>query len=76
MWIIGCDIHSRYQQIAAVDTETGEMVERRLNHQADEVRNFYASLPAGARVGHRGHLSGAVVRALDPASHSHATRVS
>jgi hypothetical protein len=22
MWIIGCDIHSRYQQIAAVDTET------------------------------------------------------
>jgi transposase len=51
MWIIGCDIHSRYQQIAAVDTETGEMVERRLNHQADEVLNFYASLPAGARVG-------------------------
>lgn len=51
MWIIGCDIHSRYQQIAAFDTETGEMLERRLNHQADEVLDFYTSLPAGARVG-------------------------
>lgn len=51
MWIIGCDIHSRYQQIAAVDTETGEMIERRLHHEGEEVLNFYASLPAGARVG-------------------------
>jgi hypothetical protein len=37
MWIIGCDIHSRYQQIAALDKETGEMIERRLNHQATRV---------------------------------------
>ncbi len=24
MMIIGCDLHTRYQQIAMVDTETGE----------------------------------------------------
>jgi hypothetical protein len=29
MMIIGCDLHTRYQQIAMVDTETGELVERR-----------------------------------------------
>jgi hypothetical protein len=32
MMIIGCDLHTRYQQIAGVDTATGEMVERRLEH--------------------------------------------
>jgi hypothetical protein len=30
MMIIGCDLHTRYQQIAMLDTETGELVERRL----------------------------------------------
>ena len=30
--IIGCDFHTRYQQIAMLDTETGELVERRLMH--------------------------------------------
>jgi hypothetical protein len=28
MMIIGCDLHTRYQQIAMVDTETGELVQR------------------------------------------------
>lgn len=51
MWIIGCDFHSRYQQIAALNTETGEIVERRLHHDGEEVAKFYASLPCGARVG-------------------------
>jgi hypothetical protein len=32
MMIIGCDLHTRYQQIAMVDTDTGELVERRLEH--------------------------------------------
>ena len=31
MLIIGCDFHSRFQQVAMVDTETGELVERRLD---------------------------------------------
>lgn len=51
MWIIGCDFHSRYQQIAAVDMETGESVERRLNHEGEETVQFYSSLPRGALVG-------------------------
>lgn len=51
MWIIGCDLHTRYQQVAALNTETGEVVERRLEHQGDQVRQFYASLLRPARVG-------------------------
>jgi hypothetical protein len=35
MKIIGCDLHTRYQQIAMVDTETGELLERRLELVAD-----------------------------------------
>jgi len=51
MMIIGCDFHPRYQQIAMMDTETGELVERRLEHENGEARGFYASLPKTARVG-------------------------
>jgi len=51
MIIIGCDLHSRFQQIAMLDTETGEMVERRLEHETGEARAFYAALPIPARVG-------------------------
>jgi len=28
MMIIGCDFHTRYQQIAMMDESTGELVER------------------------------------------------
>jgi transposase len=51
MLIIGCDLHTRYQQIAMLDTETGEVVERRLEHANGEARMFYESLPPGARIG-------------------------
>jgi len=51
MNIIGCDLHTRNQQVAMLDTETGELVERRLEHESGEARKFYASLPRGARVG-------------------------
>lgn len=51
MWIIGCDFHSRYQQIAAMNQETGELLERRLSHEGTEVPGFYSSLPRGSRVG-------------------------
>ena len=27
MMIIGCDLHTRYQQVAMLDTSTGEMLE-------------------------------------------------
>jgi transposase len=51
MMIIGCDLHTRYQQIAMLDTETGELVERRLEHESGEARAFYAALSGPVRVG-------------------------
>jgi transposase len=51
MWIIGCDFHPRYQQVAAMNQETGEIVERRLSHETKEAEQFYESLPPGARIG-------------------------
>ncbi len=51
MMIIGCDLHTRYQQIAMVDTETGEFVQRRLEHESGEARGFYAGLKGAVRVG-------------------------
>jgi hypothetical protein len=35
MLIIGCDYHPGLQQIAFVDTETGELSERRLAHREE-----------------------------------------
>jgi len=43
MLIIGCDFHPSFQQIAMVDTETGDLHEKRLNHPA-EAEQFYRSL--------------------------------
>ena len=43
MWIIGVDYHPSMQQIAWVDTETGECGERRLAHCA-EAEQFYREL--------------------------------
>jgi transposase len=51
MLIIGCDFHSRFQQIAMLDPQTGEMIERRLEHENGEARKFYAGLATPARVG-------------------------
>ena len=51
MLIIGCDFHTRYQQIAMMEEATGELVERRLEHESGEAHTFYRSLPAPVRVG-------------------------
>jgi transposase len=45
MIIIGCDYHPSFQQIAFVDTETGELQERRLQHR-EEAEKFYRDLAA------------------------------
>jgi transposase len=45
MMIIGCDYHPGFQQIAFVDTETGECGERRLQHR-EEAEKFYRDLAA------------------------------
>jgi len=45
MLIIGCDFHTRYQQIAMAREETAELlVERRLDHASGEAHAFYRSL--------------------------------
>ena len=43
MLIIGCDYHPGFQQIAFVDTDTGELSERRLAHR-EEAEQFYREL--------------------------------
>ena len=45
MMIIGCDYHPSFQQIAFVDSETGELRERRLEH-CEEAEKFYRDLAA------------------------------
>src|SRR6201997_3049063 len=54
MIIIGVDYHPSFQQIAFVDTETGEYGERQLHHGEGEVQKFYRDLKlrgANVRVG-------------------------
>ena len=43
MIIVGCDYHPGFQQIAYVDSETGELQERRLQHR-EEAEKFYRDL--------------------------------
>jgi len=45
MMIIGCDYHPAFQQIAFVDSDTGELQERRLQHP-EEAEQFYRDLAA------------------------------
>ena len=51
MLIIGCDFHTRFQQIALLDTQTGEIVERQLEHETGEAEQFYRSLSPPVRIG-------------------------
>src|SRR5947199_3656773 len=52
MIIIGCDFHTRYQQIAMANDETGELLlERRLDHESGEAHAFYRGLQGPVRVG-------------------------
>lgn len=54
MMIIGCDFHTRFQQIAMMDTTTGELVERRLEHATGEAERFYMRSASALAVGYRG----------------------
>src|SRR5258708_11145241 len=45
MIIIGADYHPEFQQIASVDSETGEFQEKRLAHR-EEAEKFYRGLAA------------------------------
>src|SRR3954447_8242096 len=48
MLIIGCDYHPSFQQIACVDTETGECGEQQLKHSNGEAEKFYHDLKVRA----------------------------
>src|SRR5215469_9764227 len=50
MKYIGCDFHPSFQQIAMLDVETGELVERRLLH-TEEARVFYEGMREPVLVG-------------------------
>ena len=51
MSIIGCDLHTRYQVIAMLEVEGGEVVGRRLEHENGEAKTFYAGLPKPSLIG-------------------------
>ena len=51
MQIIGVDLHARQQSVAMLDTDTGEVIEKTLQHEGDEVREFYSALPGPVLVG-------------------------
>jgi len=65
MIIIGCDYHPGFQQIAFVDTDSGEWNERKLGHR-EEAEQFYRQLKVRGKkcglgwkpVGMRAGLSG------------------
>ncbi|HZD08677.1 MAG TPA: IS110 family transposase [Candidatus Limnocylindrales bacterium] len=51
MMIIGCDFHPSWQQVAWLDTETGETGEQKLLHATGEAKRFYEQLPRPALIG-------------------------
>jgi len=51
MTLVGCDLHSRKQQVAVLDTSTGELLEQELVHDGDAVERFYRALRPPVTIG-------------------------
>lgn len=51
MILVGCDLHSRKQQVAVLDTGTGEVREQEVVHEGDTVEQFYRGLRSPVTVG-------------------------
>ena len=51
MIIVGCDFHPSWQQIAVLDTETGEVSEHKLVNGGGEAERFYRGLPVPSLIG-------------------------
>jgi transposase len=51
MTLVGCDLHSRKQQVAVLDTTTGEVLEQELIHDGDAVERFYRALRPPVTIG-------------------------
>src|SRR5262245_26832532 len=51
MTLVGCDLHSRKQQVAVLNTRPGERSEQELVHDGDAVERFYRALPPPVTIG-------------------------
>ena len=51
MRIIGCDLHTRQQTVAMLDTTTGAVERQTLRHDGSNTREFYSALPRPVLVG-------------------------
>src|ERR1700676_2409779 len=51
MRIIGCDLQTRHQTLAMLDTGNRGIVKMTLTHEGNHVREFYSALPRPACVG-------------------------
>ena len=51
MTLVGCDLHSRRQQVAVLDTITPEVLEQELVHDGDTVERFYRALRPPVTIG-------------------------
>ena len=46
MHIVGCDFHPGWQQVAVLDTETGDLGHYQLENSSGEAERFYKRLSA------------------------------
>ena len=51
MMIVGCDFHPSWEQVAWLDTETGDTGEQKLVHVDGEAQAFYRRLPVPSLIG-------------------------
>src|SRR5216683_979777 len=51
MTFVGCDLHTRMQQVAVLVTRTGEVSERQLAHDGSAIEEFYAALLGPVTIG-------------------------
>jgi hypothetical protein len=58
MMIIGCDYHPGFQQIAYVNTDTGELRERRLGHKEEAEQSYRELRGRGMQLGIGMEVSG------------------
>jgi transposase len=48
---LGVDLHVRSHRVCWINTAEGEIHERTLDHQRDDIRAFYAQFPPPASIG-------------------------
>jgi hypothetical protein len=65
MQIIGVDLHTRQQTVAMLNVETGEVVEKTLQHEGESVREVLLDSPGADSRGDRSHGLDAVVPGVD-----------